>query len=114
MKRILFLVFLISTVCHSQTVTPSVMLQPSDLSYVGSFRLPTDLYGTQYGLSYSDGRLTYNPNGDPSSDMDGFPGTLYVHSNQNHDLVGEFKIPRPVISANKTFSQLPIAEPVMH
>jgi hypothetical protein len=82
-------------------------LYPSDLTYLGAFLVPqTDAYA---GMAAIDGpsSLSYRPDGDPTGNGDGFPGSLFL---SNHDFVAEIKIPAPVKSTN--FSSLNTAQQI--
>lgn len=72
-------------------------LQPSDLSYLGAFRVPaTEAYaGMAAGDSTSS--LSYRPNGDPTGNGDGYPGSLFL---SRGSYVSEIKIPAPIKSSD--------------
>ncbi|MCL4691612.1 MAG: hypothetical protein KJ060_03775 [Candidatus Hydrogenedentes bacterium] len=55
----------------------SVLVEPSDFTYLGAFRLPGGEDRPQT-FAYGGGAMTCNPNGDPAGAVDGFPGSLYV------------------------------------
>lgn len=80
------------------TVTPSTeLIQPSDLTYLGAFRLPGPSGDSNWG--YSGYAMTYYPEGDPSG-TDNHPGSLYAVGHDHHQLVSEISIPTPVNSRN--------------
>lgn len=68
-------------------------LMPSDLTYLGAFRVPqTSIYG--YACNAGGGcDLAFRPNGDPSGPADGYPGSLFL---SNQFAVGEIRIPIPL------------------
>ncbi len=84
------------------TVTPSGLIQPTDLVYQGAFAYPP---GDEW--TYSGHALAYYPEGDPTGPADGYPGSLYAAGHAWYDLVGEITIPEPVTSDN--FDDLPEA-----
>ncbi|HRQ63875.1 MAG TPA: hypothetical protein PKZ76_03275 [Xanthomonadaceae bacterium] len=81
---------------------PAVLVMPADLEYVGAFRLPSL-------FQYSEGAMTYHPNGDPDGPSDGYPGSLIVggEMNANAGRYGEVSIPAP--SMSRILNQLPVA-----
>jgi hypothetical protein len=87
----------------------SQLVQPGDFQYVGAFRLPGD-DERPATFAYGGNAMTCNPDGDPSSAADGFPGSLFVTGHDrmpygelpNGDQVAEISIPEPVISKNLT------------
>lgn len=86
----------------------SSLIQPSDIEYLGAFRLPDIVEGAEPDLAweYGGGALTYRPNGDASGPSDGFPGSLYGVGFEPLSHVSEFAIPKPVISASKNPADL--------
>ncbi len=80
------------------------LVQPSDLEYLGAFRLPGASGGSSW--EWSGGGLAYHPDGDPGGAGDGFPGSLFGIGHDWHNYVSEIKIPAPVISAGKNPAQL--------
>lgn len=82
------------------------LVQPSDLQYMGAFRLPDD-NEKPLTFAYGGNSMTLNPGGDLSN-TDQYPGSLFVmgHDRQPYgDLpdgnqVAEISIPVPVISDN--------------
>lgn len=85
-------------------------LQPNNFAYVGAFRLPANVAGSSW--EYSGGGMTYYPAGDPESDDDGFPGSLFAIGHDHHQKVSEFSIPRPVNSPTHRLEPLPIARTI--
>jgi len=80
-------------------------LQPSDLTYLGAFRLPsgtTDIQSWGWG-GYA---MTYYPNGDPSGPSDGHPGSLFGTGHAWEHQVSEISIPVPVNSVSKNLAAL--------
>lgn len=82
-------------------------LKPSDLTYLGAFRLPSDA-PDEIGWSWSGNALAYYPDGDPAGAEDGFPGSLFGTGHNWNTYVSEISIPAPVIS--RSLGDLPIAE----
>ena len=90
-----------------QTASPSgALLLPSDLTYLGAFRLPGGDTPPQT-FAYGGNAMTFNPDGDPSN-TDAHPGSLFV---MGHDTmpfgdlpdgnqVAEVSIPVPTIASN--------------
>jgi hypothetical protein len=83
----------------------SARVSPSDLEYLGAFRLPRD--GTRpLTFEYGGNAMTFRPGGDPSGGADGFPGSLFVTGHDRMPYgelpdggrVAEVKIPAPVVS----------------
>ncbi len=80
-------------------------LQPSDLVYMGAFRLPdgtSDIKSWQWG-GYA---MTHYPGGNPTGPHDGYPGSLYGAGHAWEHQVSEISIPVPVISASKNLAEL--------
>jgi len=80
------------------------LLQPSDLTYVGAFRLPDASGGSDWG--YSGDAMAYYPDGDPNGPDDGFPGSIFGIGHNWHKQVSEISIPAPVLSPGKTLADL--------
>lgn len=93
------------------TPTSGGRLQPSDLVYLGAFRLPdrADDAPEEATWEYGGEGLAYRSNGDPSGGGDGFPGSLFGTGLDQVNLVSEVSIPAPVISARKDLEELPTA-----
>lgn len=70
------------------------LIQPSDLEYLGAFRLPEGSGGSDW--AYSGDGLAYFPAGDPDGPDDGFPGSLFGIGHDWHKQVSEVSIPAPV------------------
>ena len=81
----------------------SKLIQPTDLIYLGAFRLPDVAGGASdsLGWEYGGGALTYRPTGDSSGKNDGFHGSLYGAGFEPMKLVSEITIPEPVVSPSK-------------
>jgi hypothetical protein len=88
------------------TVIPPELVQPSDLVYLGAFRLPGGDTPPQT-FAYGANAMTFNPDGHPTN-TDPYPGSLFV---MGHDRmawgglpdgsqVAEISIPAPAIAAN--------------
>jgi hypothetical protein len=86
---------------------PGQLVQPMDFEYLGAFRLPGD--GERpLTFAYGGSAMTFNPDGDPTSAEDGFPGSLFISGHDrlpygelpDGNQVAEVNIPPPVISNN--------------
>jgi len=87
------------------TAQATQRLQPSDLVYMGAFRLPdgtSDVKSWQWG-GYA---MTYYPGGDPTGPDDGYPGSIYGAGHAWEHQVSEITIPVPVISPSKNLADL--------
>ena len=84
------------------------LIQPTDLLYLGAFRLPSDA-PDEIGWMWSGEALTYYPDGDTSGPDDGFPGSLFGTGHNWNQYVSEISIPVPVISPGKNLEELNIA-----
>ena len=109
-------VFLPQVIASATPPSPSgERLQPSDLVYLGAFRLP-DGPGRPQTFEYGGNAMTFNPTGDRSGPSDGFPGSLFVtgHDRQPYgelpdgSQVAEIDVPAPSLSRN--VAELPQAE----
>jgi hypothetical protein len=96
------------------SVPPSAdLVQPSDLTYLGAFRLPGGEDPPQT-FAYGGNAMTFNSDGDPSS-ADGTPGSLFITGHDrlaygglpDGSQVAEITIPPPVNSRN--LEDLPVA-----
>lgn len=84
---------------------PAARVSPSDLEYLGAFRLPV---GGERPLTFEYGgnAMTFRPGGDPGGPADGFPGSLFVTGHDrmpygelpDGSRVAEIDIPAPVVS----------------
>lgn len=69
-------------------------LTEDDLTYLGSFRLPSEGGGdSRFGFGGS--AMALNPDGDANGANDGFPGSLYISGHEHDQLVAEVNIPVP-------------------
>ena len=83
------------------------VVDPQAFAYLGAFRLPG---GDDPPLTFAYGgnAMTFDPDGNPSSASDGFPGSLFVMGHNriaygglpDGGQVAEVSIPQPVISDN--------------
>jgi len=90
----------------SGSVSNGELVQPSDMHYMGAFRLPG---GDTPPLTFAYGgnAMTFNPDGDPGN-SDALPGSLFItgHDRQpygtlpNGDQVAEVSIPEPIEQNN--------------
>jgi hypothetical protein len=84
-------------------------IQPSDLRYLGAFRLPdSPATPDNVGWEWSNwaGAATYYPDGDPGGPGDGYPGSLYGVGHDQTQYVSEVSIPVPRVSATKNVAEL--------
>ena len=81
------------------------LIQPTDLVYLGAFRLPSDA-PDEVGWMWSGEALAYYPDGDPGGPADGFPGSLLGAGHNWNQYVSEINIPVPVISPGKNLEEL--------
>lgn len=97
------------------TSLPSdALIQPSDFTYLGAFRLPGD--GERpFTFAYGGSAMTYNPRGDLSGGGDGFPGSLFITGHDrlpygelpDGSQVAEITIPAPLRGSD--LADLPVA-----
>jgi hypothetical protein len=86
---------------------PHQAIQPSDLEYVGAFRLPDGPEGI--GWPWSGEALTYYPGGDPAGPPDGYPGSLFGTGHNWNQWVSEISIPVPIDSPTQDLNDLNVA-----
>ncbi len=109
-----FFVYLLVGVGHmflfgegSAAIQATQWLQPSDLVYMGAFRLPEGTPGSEVKTwAWGGFAMTYYPNGDPGGANDGYPGSIYGAGHAWEHQVSEISIPVPVISASKNLNHL--------
>ncbi len=93
--------------------SPASLIQPSDLVYLGAFRLP-DTPGTpdNVGWEWSNwaSAMTYYPDGDPDGPDDGYPGSIFGVGHDQTQYVSEVGIPVPINSPGKNLDDLNMAE----
>jgi len=86
---------------------PENTINPNNLKYMGSFKLPQNSNGYPFGYGAP---IAYNPNGNSSSGEADYPGSLFfLEGNVNH-VISEISIPTPIISENKDENILNTAE----
>ena len=73
-------------------VSPTTLLQPGDLAYLGAFRLPGGDERPQT-FAYGGGAMTSDPSGNPAGPADGYPGSLFI--------MGHDRIPGDVPNGNQ-------------
>jgi hypothetical protein len=95
----------------SPTATPTLtpitaegLIQPTDLTYLGAFRLPDG--PEEIGWGYSGAAMTYYPHGDPDGPADGYPGSIFGTGHDWNQHVSEISIPAPIISPDKDVEDL--------
>jgi hypothetical protein len=86
------------------TGTSAQLIQPTDLVYLGAFRLPDGPEGI--GWEYSGAAMAYYPDGDPDGPADGFPGSIFATGHNWNQYVSEISIPLPIISPDKNVDDL--------
>lgn len=85
------------------------MLTPGNFEYVGGFRPPhTESNGSSFG--YGGWGIAWRDGGDPDGPDDGFPGSLFLVGNPQHQRVAEITIPVPRVLPAKSADRLPVAE----
>lgn len=99
---VLFLIANTSSISAGNTQ----VLKPSDLEYLGAFRLPPGGTEDAKTWNYSGSAMTYFPKGDPNGPKDGFPGSIFGTGHEQHQYVSEFSIPKPVVSKTKNVKEL--------
>ena len=82
------------------------LIQPSDITYMGAFRVDEAWQPNYKTMEYSNAAIAFYPNGDPAN-TDTYSGSLFISGHVYQEYVKEISIPTPVIS--QTLSQLPIA-----
>jgi hypothetical protein len=87
------------------SLSPGSLIQPSDLIYLGAFRLPGDA-PDEVGWMWSGEALAYYPDGDPGGSDDGFPGSLFGTGHNWNQYVSEVSIPAPIVSLGKNPEEL--------
>jgi hypothetical protein len=90
----------------------SLLIQPSDIVYLGAFRLPEKVEGApdSHSWEYGGHALTYCPTGDPSGPADEFTGSLFGAGFQPKSFISEITIPVPIKSPNKNPNDLNTAK----
>ncbi|MEJ2208814.1 MAG: right-handed parallel beta-helix repeat-containing protein [Anaerolineae bacterium] len=90
----------------------SGLIQPSDLTYRGAFRLPETGGPDEESWTWATwaSALAYYPLGDPAGPADGYPGSLFGTGHDWNQWVSEVSIPPPVISAGKDVADLNTAQ----
>ena len=80
---------------------PKGLIKPSDLQYLGAFRLPAE-GGAEPADSWdwAGQAITFYPGGDPAGPADGFPGSLFATGLDTDCRVSEVAIPVPKVSKN--------------
>jgi len=81
------------------------LIQPSDIEYIGAFKLPLSNGDTVNSWEWGGFALTYYPKGDANSN-DNFPGSLIGTGHAWEYRVSEVSIPEPRISNSKNLSEL--------
>lgn len=109
-RRLVNSVFLaVFCLLFSQSGANAALVQPSDLQYLGAFRLPdSPATPDNVGWEWSNwaGAATYSPEGDPGGGGDGYPGSLFGVGHDQTQYVSEVSIPVPNKSAAKNVNDL--------
>jgi hypothetical protein len=82
-------------------------LGPSQLVYLGAFRLPEVTSESPAVWDWGGQAMTFFPAGDPGGGTDGSPGSLFVTGLDTDNWVSEIGIPHPSLSRN--VEELPAA-----
>jgi hypothetical protein len=83
------------------------LIQPGDLTYMGAFRLPDGVAGSEVRTwAWGGFAMTYYPDGDPGGPDDGYPGSIFGTGHAWEYQVSEITIPAPVFSASKNLNAL--------
>jgi hypothetical protein len=89
----------------------SRLLLPSDLNYLGAFRINPESDGNT-SWNAGGGGMTFYPGGDPNGPNDGYPGSLFGIGHTVRGGVSEFDIPETVISPTKDLNELNMAKTI--
>ncbi|MBD3229148.1 MAG: hypothetical protein GF329_13250 [Candidatus Lokiarchaeota archaeon] len=89
--------FLIFSDWRDETEGLEGLISPSDLSYLGAFRLP--YYDGNVSWSWGGTGAAFNPNGDPLN-SDGYPGSMYGIGHDHTMYISEISIPIPIDTSN--------------
>lgn len=94
------------------TPTDGTLIQPTDLVYLGAFRLPDVPGPDEYSWKWSNwaSAMAYYPDGDPAGPDDGYPGSIFGVGHDQTQYVSEINIPIPIISPGKNVNDLNTAE----
>jgi hypothetical protein len=97
-----------TTTTTASTTTTTIsgdLIYPSNLEYLGAFRMPEGVSDT-IGWEYGGSGLAYYSSGDSTGPDDGYPGSLYGIGHDQTMYVSEINIPIPIISASKNLGAL--------
>jgi hypothetical protein len=101
---------LVSSFLYNDTSKPKSTvnrIQPGDLTYLGAFRLPDGVAGSEVRTwAWGGFAMTYYPDGDPSGPNDQYPGSIFGTGHAHQYQVSEITIPVPVNSASKNLNAL--------
>ena len=97
------------------TANSATRLQPTDVSYLGAFRLPGGEDRPET-FAYGGNAMSFHPAGDPGGSGDGFPGSLFITAHErlpygelpNGSQIAEVTIPAPAVAGS--VGTLPTAE----
>jgi hypothetical protein len=82
-------------------------IQPEDLVYAGTFRVPEIDTGSYLeSWNYGGHSMTYYPEGDADGLDDGYPGSIFATGHAWEHQISEISIPVPIISETKNLSDL--------
>jgi hypothetical protein len=94
-----------------ETDSPTQLIQPTDLAYLGAFRLPDVPGDDEHSWKWSNwaSAMAYFPQGDPAGPADGYPGSIFGVGHDQTQYISEVSIPIPLISAGKSVDDLNMA-----
>ncbi|MFH2023255.1 MAG: hypothetical protein ABIJ10_02970, partial [Candidatus Micrarchaeota archaeon] len=84
---------------NSTGANSTELIQPSDVEYLGAFKLPGSSGGSDWTWG-GGSAATFYPDGDSGGVADGFSGSLYAVGHDHQQMVSEISIPVPVNSRN--------------
>ena len=85
-------------------------IRPEELVYRGAFRLPEE--PEEFGWGWSGQGMAYRADGDPKGPADGHAGSIFGTGHNWHQYVSEITIPRPLVSADKSLTDLSTAKTI--
>jgi hypothetical protein len=110
LKIAAFVLFLVSFFLYGDVSIPKSTanrIQPGDLTYLGAFRLPAGIPGSEVKTwAWGGFAMAYYPGGNPGGPDDGYPGSIFATGHAWEYQVSEITIPVPVISAAKNLNAL--------
>lgn len=98
LRAMALLLALVVSAASPASADASDRLQPSQLVYLGAFRLPELESDLPAVWDWGGAAMTVFPAGDPGGEDDGFPGSLFVTGLDTDNWVSEISIPPPARS----------------